>query len=175
MSSEKLSISIAGIADAEIITQLSKVTFLETFEKDNAKADMDKYLAEEMNLERLTEELRDPGNRFLLAWYEDTPVGYAKLRSTKIPAELAGTNPMEIERIYVLRDYHGKKAGATLMAHSIAHATEQGHDMVWLGVWEHNHKALNFYKQWGFELFGDHHFLLGDDLQTDVLMKKALR
>jgi ribosomal protein S18 acetylase RimI-like enzyme len=47
-------------------------------------------------------------------------------------------------------------------------------DNIWLGVWEHNHQAIKFYTTWGFEKFGDHLFLLGDDPQTDWLMKKEL-
>jgi ribosomal protein S18 acetylase RimI-like enzyme len=73
-----------------------------------------------------------------------------------------------------LAEFHGQKAGAALMQHCLGLAMMAGYDVVWLGVWEHNYKALNFYRKWGFEVFGSHIFRLGDDEQTDVMMKKHL-
>jgi ribosomal protein S18 acetylase RimI-like enzyme len=96
------------------------------------------------------------------------------MRTTYTPEELKDRRPIEIERIYVLQQYHDKKAGAALMAHCMEYATNNGYNTIWLGVWEHNHRAISFYKRWGFELFGSHPFILGDDHQTDVLMKKEL-
>jgi ribosomal protein S18 acetylase RimI-like enzyme len=42
---------------------------------------------------------------------------------------------------------------------------------IWLGVWEKNHNAIGFYTKNGFITFDKHLFLLGDDQQTDLLMK----
>jgi ribosomal protein S18 acetylase RimI-like enzyme len=174
MQVENLSIRRAGVADAPVLTELSVTTFTDAFSKDNRKENMDKYIAEEMNLDKITSELADNENVFFLAYYQDTPVGYAKVRATKKPALLWKNKPMEIERIYVLQDHQGKKIGAALMTACLAHAADKGYDVAWLGVWALNYKAVNFYKQWGFELFGSHKFRLGDDMQTDVLMKKKL-
>jgi len=158
-----------------MLLQVSIRTFCDTFGSSNKQADMEKYIAEEMNEDKLTEELKDQNNLFLLAWYNEEMAGYAKIRANKEPQELSNHNPVEIERIYVLQKYHGKKIGAALMQQCITYAIDHGHDLVWLGVWEHNHSAVNFYKRWGFELFGEHPFILGNDIQTDVLMKKKLQ
>ena len=174
MLTDKLMITNAGIADAGILRELSVKTFCDTFSADNRKEDMDKYVAEEMSHEKLAAELADTANLFFLAWYDGKLAGYAKLRATKIPEELSNYSPMELERIYVLAAYQDKKVGAAMMSHCIEYAISQKHDVIWLGVWEHNYKAVNFYKRWGFELFGSHDFVLGDDVQTDVLMKKML-
>jgi ribosomal protein S18 acetylase RimI-like enzyme len=175
IETDKLVITRANVNDAALLTKLSITTFRETFDKDNKKEDMDKYVADEMSVEKLAMELSEPDNIFFLAWYDSLLVGYAKIRTLKIPGELKDNNPMEIERIYVLQTHQDKKIGAALMCRCIDHAVAQQHDVVWLGVWEHNYKAVNFYKRWGFELFGSHNFVLGDDVQTDVLMKKMLR
>lgn len=166
-------ITRATVTDAKILTQLSVATFRDTFGLQNRKEDMDKYLAEVMSLEKLTEELEDEGNYFFLAWYNGRPAGYTKMRANREP-DIIAVNPIELERIYVLEQFQGRKTGAALMQHCIDLATSNKHDVLWLGVWELNHKAINFYKQWGFELCGAHPFLLGDDLQTDVLMRKLL-
>ncbi len=174
MLQECITITIANTNDAEMLTSLSITTFCETFMKDNKKEDMDKYIAEEMNIDRLAEELADKNNLFFLARYNETIVGYAKMRAIKKPDELKSNDPIELERIYVLNEWHDKKIGAALMDHCIAYAISEQHDVLWLGVWEHNNKAVNFYKRYGFEFFGSHIFQLGDDQQTDVLMKKKL-
>ena len=83
-------------------------------------------------------------------------------------------NTIEIERIYASKAYLGKHVGKTLMEACLKLAKQGGHNVVWLGVWEHNPRAIAFYEKWGFEKFGSHSFLLGNDLQTDLLMKKNL-
>ncbi len=162
------------VNDAQALTDLSITTFRDTFGAQNKKADMDKYIADEMNLGKLTAELNDSNNIFFLARCNELIAGYAKLRVNKEPVELINYNALEIERIYVLQKCLGKKIGAALMQHCLNYAKAGQHDVVWLGVWEHNDRAVAFYKRFGFELFGSHEFRLGDDIQTDVLMMKKL-
>ena len=164
----------ADIQDIDILTHLSISTFRDAFGQANTKEDMDKYLAEEMSREKLYAELNDKDNYFFMVSDHERVVGYAKMRVADIPEELAATNPIEVERIYVLQAYHNKKIGAVLMDHCITFAMHGGYDVLWLGVWEHNGGAIRFYERLGFELFGAHNFLLGNDMQTDVLMKKKL-
>ena len=171
---EQLTIHRAGVQNIDILAHLSITTFRDAFGMANTKEDMDKYLAEEMSEEKLSAELNDQSNYFFMVSNHERAVGYAKMRVAEIPEELVGTNPIEIERIYVLQAYHNKKIGAVLMNHCITFAEQGGYDILWLGVWEHNPKAIRFYERLGFELFGAHDFLLGNDMQTDVLMKKKL-
>ena len=174
MPGEKIKITRADQSHAAQLAALAIATFRDTFGPVNKQEDMDKYVAEEMNINKLTEELNDPDNLFFLAWSNNEMIGYVKLRIHKEPEELRNNKPIEIERIYVLQEQQGKKIGAALMSRSIANAKDNHHDVIWLGVWEHNHSAISFYKKWGFELFGSHPFVLGNDAQTDVLMKKTL-
>ena len=174
MQFHDLTIIQAGIKDAEVLTDLSVTTFRDAFGPDNNPDDMDKYIADEMNLQRLTEELGNSNNIFFIAWHNKIPVGYAKIGLAKIPEQLNNYSPIEIERLYVLRSYQSKKIGAAIMKHCINHAIKQKYNAIWLGVWEHNLKAIKFYKQFGFELFGAHNFILGNDKQTDLLLKKIL-
>jgi diamine N-acetyltransferase len=175
MHTGNLTFTVAELKDAERLTALSITTFTDAFAKENTAENMDKYIAETMTVSKLAEEIADKDNLFFLAWYDSELSGYAKIRTGKeIPVGLERNRPVEIERIYVLQSLHGKKIGAALMERCINHAIKNGHDVLWLGVWGRNYKAIRFYEQWGFELFGSHKFKLGDDIQTDVLMKKKL-
>ncbi len=175
MVPEKLIIIRANINDAAILTELSVTTFRDTFGPPvNNGEDVDRYIADEMSIEKLRAELNDRGNLFFLAYYGGLLIGYVKMRATMIPPELERCCPIEIERLYVLKEFQNRKAGAALMNFCLDYATSHSYDMVWLGVWEHNYKALKFYKNFGFEWFGSHPFVLGDDVQTDVLMKRSL-
>ena len=169
----KIELLRASVRNAKILHQLSVSTFRDAFGAQNRQQDMDKYVSEEMSLERLTQELEDEANYFYLAWYDGRLVGYCKIRANREP-DIIGERPLEIERIYVTEQFQGRGVGAALMEHCIAFAGEHGHDVLWLGVWEFNTEAVNFYKEWGFELCGSHPFLLGEDLQTDVLMRKDI-
>ena len=169
-----ISITRAAANDAEALTALSVTTFIDAFAADNRKEDMDKYIAEELNIAKISAELSDEENKFFLLHYDRTLVAYAKMCATKIPEKLRGRRAVELERIYVLQDYQAKKIGAALMDYCLEYAVANGYDVLWLGVWRDNHKAINFYKRYGFEFFGSHTFRLGDDLQTDELMMKEL-
>lgn len=169
-----ITIRIADKWDAELIAVLSQQTFIETFASTNSKENMDKFLQESFSKEMLIKEVGASGNLFLLSYEEDKPVGYVRLRENNNPPELSGTNSMEIARIYVVKDAIGKSVGKLLMQECISIAEQKNKSLIWLGVWEHNKRAIDFYTKWGFEKFATHIFKLGDDNQTDWLMKKSL-
>jgi ribosomal protein S18 acetylase RimI-like enzyme len=167
-------IRYATTEDAALIADISHQTFYDTFAADNTKEDMDKFLREQFTKGRLMLEVGSRENTFLLAYHEEEVAGYVKLRDGKLPEELKGVSALEIARIYVLKDFIGKGVGAALMKRCLAIARENGKQFLWLGVWERNGKAIDFYTRWGFEKFGECDFLLGDDIQRDWLMKKPL-
>ena len=101
-------------------------------------------------------------------------IGYLKINVGQAQTELKDEQALEIERIYVLQQYHGKKVGQLLFEKAIAMAHQMSKSYVWLGVWEENRRALQFYKKNGFIEFDQHIFKLGDDEQTDIMMKLQL-
>jgi len=169
-----LTVRYATNEDAVLIADISRQTFYETFAADNRKEDMDKFLAEQFTEGKLMMELGSPENTFLLAYYGNEVAGYVKLREAKQPAKLSNAKALEIARIYAITNMIGKGVGNLLMQRSISIANEKGKEVIWLGVWGKNFRAINFYKKWGFEKFDVSDFLLGDDLQCDWLMKKEL-
>ena len=164
----------ATLADAELIATLSRQTFYETFAAFNTKENIDQFMNQQFTLEDLVKEVRDRGNIFFVAYEGETPLGYVRMRESKNPPGLAHYNSIEIARIYAVSNAIGKGVGKLLMQQCMDIALEKKKDVIWLGVWEHNHRAIDFYTKWGFEKFGIHEFILGSDIQTDWLMKKIL-
>ena len=170
----EISIRLATTKDAERIADLSRKTFKETFASDNSRENMDKFLNEQFTKGRLMMEVGEPENIFLLAYLDDELAGYAKLRDGNRPDPLKDIPCLEIARLYVLEEMMGHGVGKQLMRNALDIAEELDKKMVWLGVWEKNKRAIDFYTKFGFEKFGDWDFLLGDDVQNDWLMKKEL-
>ena len=163
-----------SISDLAQLQKIGKTTFAETFTEHNTKEDLDKYLEESFSNEKLSSELNNPYSSFYFAEIEDNVVGYLKINLGASQTELKDNEALEIERIYVLQAYHGKKIGQLLFNKAIEIAKEHKAQYVWLGVWEENHRALQFYKKNGFVQFDTHIFKLGNDEQTDIMMKLAL-
>ena len=169
-----ITIRLATKKDGPLIADMSRETFYDSFAAMNSKENMDKFLNEQFTREALIKEVGAERNIFLLAYDGDKPVGYVRMRENNIPPRLRTDQAIEIARIYVVRDCIGKGIGQLLMQYCIDTAIQKGYHTVWLGVWEHNQRAIDFYSRWGFVKFDDHDFILGDDVQKDWLMKKTI-
>ena len=163
-----------NIDDLETLRYLSIQTFKETFEEVNTEEDMQKYLDENLSLERLKSELENLDSEFYFIENENKNLGYLKLNFENAQTEKVEENYFEIERIYVLKAFLGQKIGQILFDKAIEIGREKNLEYVWLGVWEENHRAIKFYEKNGFKIFGKHDFTLGEDVQTDLLMKMKI-
>ena len=164
----------ASIDELEELQQISKTTFTETFSVHNSEENMRNYLRDNLSLEKLGEELNNPESSFYFAEMKDQVIGYLKLNMGAAQNEWKENTGLEIERIYVLKEYHGLTIGQLLLEKAISIAKSMEMQYVWLGVWEKNEKAIAFYTKNGFKVVDHHLFKLGDDIQTDYLMKLAL-
>jgi diamine N-acetyltransferase len=160
--------------DIHALQKIGRQTFSETFAAENTEENMHKYLEEGFSDEKLGNELANPSSRFWLAESEGIPAGYMKVNFGTAQTEKFGNSWMEIERIYVLKEFQRQKIGQLLYDKAIEAALQSGIEYVWLGVWENNLKAISFYRKNGFTEFDKHIFKLGDDEQTDLLMKLRL-
>jgi ribosomal protein S18 acetylase RimI-like enzyme len=163
-----------GIAETDILLAYSKKTFYEFFAHLNDPANMEAYSSVAFTSQNMLDQLANPDSEFYFAFHDDDIAGYIKLNFNDAQTEYKDKNALEIERIYVSGEHHGKRIGKQLLDFAIDTARNKRFDYVWLGVWEHNYKAIGFYEHNRFELCGSHEFLLGDDKQTDLLMKKNL-
>lgn len=164
----------ATIEDAWLIANISHQTFYETFATQNSKADMDKFLNQQFTKGRLMMEVGAKGNTFLLAYDGNEVAGYVKIRDERVPLTLGSVNALEVARIYAMSNKVGKGVGSLLMQSCIEIGKQRNKEWLWLGVWEKNQRAIDFYTKWGFTKFDETDFLLGDDIQTDWLMKKRI-
>jgi ribosomal protein S18 acetylase RimI-like enzyme len=171
---KNLSLSKIAISDIPTLQNISKQTFIEAFAAVNTEANMTKYLEESLSIQRLTDEFMTAGSEFYFLENEQEIAGYLKLNFGESQTEPMGENSMEIERIYVLKAYLGRGLGQFIFDQAIEIARKKHLTVLWLGVWEENHRALNFYKKNGLVEFDKHNFILGNDLQTDVMMKIML-
>jgi len=162
------------IVDATMLSELGAKTFYDTYASDNTPENIDAYIRKSFSTEIQIDELSDPNIIFLIAELENEPVGYAKLKLDSKDESITGTKPIEIERIYSLQQYIGKGIGKALMQAAIDEAKQKACDSIWLGVWEKNPRAINFYKKWGFREVGTHIFMLGDDPQRDFILELDL-
>lgn len=171
----EIEIKKVTLSDIDQLQKIGRQTLYETFATRNTEENMIKYLDEGFSAEKLTTELNDHNAEFYFATLNDNVIGYLKLNFGQSQTELQDEKALEIERIYVLKDFHGKKVRQILYDKAIEVAKDKKSDYVWLGVWEVNPRAINFYKKNGFVEFDQHIFKLGNDEQTDIMMKLKLK
>ncbi|MBD0285798.1 MAG: GNAT family N-acetyltransferase [Flavisolibacter sp.] len=169
-----ITIRTATKQDAELIADMSRQTFYETFAAQNTKENMDQFLREQFTRQKLMAEVGAPENTFLIAYTGNEPAGYVKLRDANRPVALKAADALEIARIYAVAGKVGTGVGRALMEATLQVARERRKKVLWLGVWEKNERAIRFYQQWGFEKFDECDFRLGSDIQRDWLMKKVI-
>lgn len=164
----------ANLADAAVLAALAERTFRETFAVANSAADMESHCARSFSPEIQRAELSDPSRVTILAEVGETPVAFAQLRSRSPTSCLAAERPAELNRLYVLSEWHGRGVAQQLMEAILARAAQEQADYLWLGVWERNPKAIAFYRKFGLDVVGEHRFVLGTDPQLDLIMAVAI-
>lgn len=173
----RISVAKRTPALAAQLAALGRQTFHDTFAADNTAEDMAVFLEANFSEEKQLAELNDPKTTFLLAQMQQELVGYAKLRLDSTLGLEEGKEPagrLEIERLYVRQDWIGTGLGASLMRRAIEEARAHKCRTVVLGVWERNEPAIAFYRRFGFREIGQHAFQVGQDVQTDLILRKGL-
>lgn len=153
---------------------LSEKTFTDSFGDDNKEEDLKAYLKENFSLDKLDGELRNEHSRIYIAYFRGEPAAYMKLNFEEAHTEKGYENALEVQRIYVMKQFKGKKIGLSLMEKAMEIARCARLNYIWLGVWEKNTAAMSFYRKLGFEKIGEHVFVIGEDRQVDYIMKLEL-
>lgn len=171
MSLIEITIEKVKESELKLLVEISKKTFYESFFDQNTEEDMSSFLSKSFSIDQLTKEINTPDSHFYFARINNDIVGYLKLNFGNAQTELQDNQALEIERIYVLHAFQGQKVGQAMFEKSLKMAKEKNLKYIWLGVWEHNLKAIQFYTKLGFVAFNKHQFKLGNDVQTDIMMK----
>ena len=168
-------LKLISIDDLNDLRSISIETFKQTFAAQNTRENIRLYLKNKISIKQLKKEICDPNSKFYFIYQKNKIIGYLKLNYNDSQREkMYLHNGFEIERIYLIAAFQGKGLGKKLITKILNMGKEMGYNKVWLGVWEKNFKAIRFYKKYGFKKFGQHKFLLGNDLQTDYLLEMDL-
>ena len=169
-----IEITKVNLNEIDQLQKIGRQTFQETFSESNSKENMKSYLEKGFSKEKLIAELTEKNSEFYFSSIDGEINGYLKINFGDSQTELKDSRALEIERIYVSKEFHGKNVGQLLYDKAIKIAKQKDVEYVWLGVWEENPRAIRFYKKNGFIEFDKHIFKLGDDEQTDIMMKLKL-
>lgn len=165
----------AAEADSADLSELAERTFRDAFSALNTAENMDLHCAGAFSPVIQAAEIANPEIHTVVAESQSTLVGFAQLHLRPQPPDCVSISPsVELHRIYVDRSFHGTGLAGELMTHVLHTAAEHGARAVWLGVWEHNPRAIRFYQRLGFSEVGDHVFVVGTDLQRDLVMVRNL-
>ena len=168
------SIRKCTVQDLDSLCKISIETFYQTFADSNTEENMTAYLDSAYNKEKIYEELCNPDSSFFFIYVDESLAGYLKTNEYPSQTDINDIDSLELERIYILKEFQGAGLGQDLLEHTISIAIEHGKKYIWLGVWEHNERAKHFYQKNGFYRIGAHSFVVGDDVQTDYVMRKDL-
>ena len=168
---EQISIIPITAAELEILVHLSRKIFYDSFNHMNTPENMKEYMDRAFNPQQLLSELNNPLSEFYFILTEDNIAGYLKINRSGAQSDVQDDNSLEIERIYVDDEFQGNGLGAKLLDKAKARASAMQLKYIWLGVWEKNADAKRFYERHGFQQFGNHEFRMGDEIQTDLLMR----
>lgn len=164
----------ANLSDLPELLALARTSFLQAFTAGNKPENVQAYLAEAFTVERLTHEMQEPASTFIVASLEGKLVGYTKLNLAEAQADVQDPASVEVARLYTLEEVWGTGLGQLLLDAAFAFAKQEGKTWLWLGVWEHNARAIRFYEKNGLRIFGSHPFPFGDEIQNDWLMRMEL-
>jgi ribosomal protein S18 acetylase RimI-like enzyme len=167
-------IRMATLSDASALANLAEQTFRDTFADTNTAQDMDLHCQNTYSQAIQLSEINNPDIVTLVAEDNSQLVAYSQVRWAEVEPCVSGSTPGEIHRLYVDRDWHGKGLAPALMDACLQALKVHGSDVVWLGVWEHNPRAIAFYRKFGFAEVGDHVFPVGNDPQRDIIMMRSL-
>ncbi len=156
------------------LQELSSETFNETFKHQNSPENMNAYLEKAFNLKQLEKELSNVFSQFYFVYFHNEIAGYLKINTNDAQSEEMDDDSLEIERIYIKSKFQKLGLGKHLLDKAVELAIAKNKKIIWLGVWEKNENAIAFYKRMGFVQTGIHSFYMGDEEQTDFIMRKTL-
>ena len=164
----------ANLSDLPELLVLARTSFLQAFTAGNKLENVQAYLAEAFTESKLTQEMQEPASTFIVASLEGELVGYTKLNLSAAQADVKDPASVEVARLYTLEKVWGSGLGQLLLEAAIDFGRQEGKTWLWLGVWEHNARAIRFYEKNGLRIFGSHPFPFGDEIQKDWLMRMEL-
>ena len=173
---KEISIEKATANDSQLVSDLSIVTFIETYRGTCTDKELEAYMEAYFNERQIEDELSGNADQYFIAYADGFPAGYIRIiEDYSDYPDIIKYKALELKRIYVLQDYQSQKVGAALMRFALQLAIKKDFEAIWLSVWEENVRGINFYSKFGFKDTGCRHtFYIGSTAQTDHWMIKLL-
>lgn len=172
MFDEKVKIEKCDLKNLDELIEIGKVTYLDTFQGSCSDDVIKKYLEEAFERNKIREEIMNKDSEFFFIYVDNEVSGYLKLNINSAQSDLKSENGLEIERLYIKYQYKSIGLGKLLIRYGLKRAEKLRKGFVWLGVWEKNSAAIGFYMKNGFSEIGVHDFIMGDEVQNDLIMRK---
>lgn len=157
-----VTIKIATTKDANILSQIGKVTIMQSHGHSAPEKDMNSYRDNNFNLDSIKKELSDSKNLYCIIHHNNQAVGYSKIILNSSNKNISQQNVTMLERLYILAEFHDLKLGYELLQHNIDIAKENNQNGLWLNVWIENDRAIRFYKKTGFTICGEYSFRVSE-------------
>jgi ribosomal protein S18 acetylase RimI-like enzyme len=152
----------ANSSHAETISSIGKLSFRDASgHLFNDKVVLFEYLEYTYGIDKVVKSINKENNVFFIAFVENVPVGFAKVKKSSLNEQIESIAQMELQKIFVLSYYHGSGAGAALMQAVLELAHDVQPDYVWLDTHTSNTKAIRFYEKNGFITAGKNYFTIG--------------
>ena len=162
----------ASANDAEVLAELGRRSFVETFGHLYTAEDLALFLANH-SAASWAQELSDPAFAIRIGELGRQAMAYAKIGPPRLPFEPRG-KAVELRQFYVLSDWHGSGVSRELMRWVLDTARLQGGDDLYLSVFVDNARARAFYARYGFVEEGRYAFMVGTHADEDIVMRLAL-
>ena len=157
--------------DAARLSELGATVFVQSYQYPYDQQDMDSYLYDTFNKEKITEEINSETVYYYVA-ETDLIVGYVKFNTYMWTPRYKGKITFEVERLYIQKDMEGQNIGSRLMTTALDAARQKGYKIIWLSVWENNERGIRFHQQHKFIIVGNGVFTLGKTERKYLIMQR---
>lgn len=164
-------ITPVNIHQVHQLQKVSKETFLESFAEFNTEENLKDYFEKAFSITSLMNQINNPNTRFYFIHQDQELCAYFKINIGESQTEIKAEEGLELERIYIYQKYQSQGLGKTILNEVKIKALLEDKKYIWLGVWEHNLRAIKFYENFGFHKFDSHIYVMGDDPQIDLMMR----
>ena len=159
----KFTIESLDSSHSEALSKLAEQTFLESHGNSASPSDIQNYMEGKLNSDIFHEELIDTNNYFFGLFDKSRLIGYSKIIFDFGFQEKIDNTHAKMERLYILKEFYDKKLGKQLFQFNLAFSKKKNQKGIWLYTWVENHRAISFYKSFGFEIVDSADFKISEN------------
>ncbi len=160
--------------DALCLSVLAMQVFLDTYATEGIRPSLAREVLSSYAAASFSAAIQHSAARLWVAERQGHLVGFAQLTLGESHALAPAGTQAELLRLYVQEPFTGQHIGSRLLAAAETLAAQGGASVLWLTPWVHNHRALGFYRQRGYQDFGLTPFIFEGERHDNRLVAKWL-